>query len=344
MSLIWDGGTVIGWKPTNPTQRTEVLQAPDDGSGGPATASEISLAILAPGITAFFYRGNGPSLTRFHYRVRHILPGYEPGTASKYIRGHGVVFDSNPYIAGVQGTLSNSLLTSGQTPNALWVHSGGPITPYAEPAQFAIRGTLNLETAQTTDAQCAHFEALNTVATVQTVCAVMGVARTTHTSGTVSLLVGIQARPIVNVAGGITSNVRAFNAKGVVSAGTVTNFVSFYGEAPDTGATFSNHYRFYAEGVTSGTNRYGIYLNDVSGGTLNYAIYTNAGTIRFGGAVVLDAPIRLKAYTVATLPAGTQGDSAFVTDALAPTFLAALVGGGAVVTPSFFDGTSWVAF
>lgn len=51
-----------------------------------------------------------------------------------------------------------------------------------------------------------------------------------------------------------------------------------------------------------------------------------------------------KAYTVATLPAaGTQGRRAWVTDALAPTFLGALTGGGAVVCPVFDNGAAWVA-
>ena len=50
------------------------------------------------------------------------------------------------------------------------------------------------------------------------------------------------------------------------------------------------------------------------------------------------------AYTVATLPAaGTQGRRAWVTDALAPTFLGALTGGGAVVTPVFDNGTIWIS-
>lgn len=49
------------------------------------------------------------------------------------------------------------------------------------------------------------------------------------------------------------------------------------------------------------------------------------------------------AYTVATLPTGTQGQRAFVTDATAPVFLTTVVGGGAVVCPVFFDGTNWVA-
>lgn len=54
--------------------------------------------------------------------------------------------------------------------------------------------------------------------------------------------------------------------------------------------------------------------------------------------------VRLKNYTVATLPAGTQGDTAYVTDALAPTSGAVVVGGGAVVCPVFYDGTNWTRF
>jgi hypothetical protein len=65
--------------------------------------------------------------------------------------------------------------------------------------------------------------------------------------------------------------------------------------------------------------------------------FTNAGTTGFGG------PVRLKGYTVATLPAGVQGQLAFATDLLAPTYLGAAVGGGAVVGPIFYDGANWVS-
>lgn len=59
--------------------------------------------------------------------------------------------------------------------------------------------------------------------------------------------------------------------------------------------------------------------------------------------VKLNVPIRLKNYTVATLPTGTQGNTAYVTDATAPTYLGTLTGGGSVVCPVFYNGTSWVA-
>lgn len=53
----------------------------------------------------------------------------------------------------------------------------------------------------------------------------------------------------------------------------------------------------------------------------------------------------LVGYLVSTLPAaGTIGRLAYVTDATAPTFLGTLVGGGAVVTPVFDNGSAWVSF
>jgi len=34
---------------------------------------------------------------------------------------------------------------------------------------------------------------------------------------------------------------------------------------------------------------------------------------------------------------------AYVTDALTPTYLGTLTGGGAVTCPVFFDGTNWIS-
>lgn len=48
-------------------------------------------------------------------------------------------------------------------------------------------------------------------------------------------------------------------------------------------------------------------------------------------------------YTVATLPTSTLGNQAIVTDATAPTYLGALVGGGTVVCPVWHNGVSWVS-
>jgi len=70
---------------------------------------------------------------------------------------------------------------------------------------------------------------------------------------------------------------------------------------------------------------------------------SNTALIGGTSGVYTNGPIVSAGYTVATLPAGVQGMRAFVTDATSPTFLGALTGGGAVVTPVFFNGSAWVA-
>lgn len=52
--------------------------------------------------------------------------------------------------------------------------------------------------------------------------------------------------------------------------------------------------------------------------------------------------IKLNGYTVATLPTAVVGDTAYVTDALAPVMLAAVVGGGAVTVKVFYTGAVWI--
>lgn len=64
-----------------------------------------------------------------------------------------------------------------------------------------------------------------------------------------------------------------------------------------------------------------------------------------GAWIRVSALPTLTAYTVATLPAaGVAGRTAFVTDATSPTYLGALTGGGATVTPVFDTGLIWVSF
>lgn len=62
-----------------------------------------------------------------------------------------------------------------------------------------------------------------------------------------------------------------------------------------------------------------------------------------GTAGTFGTTVKTGGYTVATLPAGTVGMMAYVTDATAPTFLGALTGGGAVVCPVFYNGAAWVS-
>lgn len=62
----------------------------------------------------------------------------------------------------------------------------------------------------------------------------------------------------------------------------------------------------------------------------------NANNVAITGGTLV-----LTNYTVATLPVGVVGQRAYVTDALAPAFGAAVVGGGAVGIPVYKDGVNW---
>jgi hypothetical protein len=94
-------------------------------------------------------------------------------------------------------------------------------------------------------------------------------------------------------------------------------------------------------GVTASgsTKTINVGTNGASGSTTNITIGST-----FGTSINFNAPVRMAAYTVATLPAaGTAGRRAYVTDALAPMFLVAVAAGGLVVCPVFDNGTAWVA-
>lgn len=76
-----------------------------------------------------------------------------------------------------------------------------------------------------------------------------------------------------------------------------------------------------------------------------YANYGGSPYFQINGvaeSVEVNKPFILKGYTVATLPTGVVGMTAYVTDALTPVVLSAVVGGGAVTVPVFYNGTTWI--
>lgn len=106
--------------------------------------------------------------------------------------------------------------------------------------------------------------------------------------------------------------------------------------------TFTNSTNYERLALQTAAGQMVIAAETAGTGTDNIDLtLTSAGT---GIVNVTQGIIRLAAaFTVATLPAaGTQGRMAYVTDALTPTFLTLAVGGGAVVTPVFDNGGSWV--
>lgn len=64
-----------------------------------------------------------------------------------------------------------------------------------------------------------------------------------------------------------------------------------------------------------------------------------------GGAATFGSTVGLFGYTVSGLPAaGTAGRTAYVTDALTPSFGVIITGGGSTKIPVFDNGTNWVAY
>jgi len=100
--------------------------------------------------------------------------------------------------------------------------------------------------------------------------------------------------------------------------------------------------------LASGTSQINFYPND-------YISHNRSGSRQWkyfiGGVevfqVTIDSinplvPLKLKTYTVATLPGSpVKGWTAMVTDANATTFASTVVGGGSNNVPVYYDGTNW---
>ena len=105
--------------------------------------------------------------------------------------------------------------------------------------------------------------------------------------------------------------------------------------------------RIQADGIHSTTNLPGgtfnnIFLsfqNDLPGVSTQFNFPNKPG-----GTFILATSddVKLKEYTVSTLPIGTKGDVAYVYDASSPAFLATVVGGGSSVVRVFYNGTNWI--
>lgn len=88
---------------------------------------------------------------------------------------------------------------------------------------------------------------------------------------------------------------------------------------------------------TSTVKTVNIGINGVTNSTTNIVIGATSGT----STTTINGLLKQQTKTVATLPTGSAGARSFVTNALAPSFGAAVVGGGTVGVPVYYDGTSW---
>lgn len=235
--------------------------------------------------------------------LRSFAEGYNTTASGQNSHAEGRDTIASSFQAHAEG--------KGTTANGLFSHAEGQGTissgqaSHAEGATNTASGNFSHAQGQTTSAtsDMAHSEGYETQAT--------GIA--SHVEGWQSIASGDRSH-----AGGTNTRANSFSETAVGIFGVNT--------APNSATSFNAADKVF--GVGNGT----------SDGSRSdaFVVFKNGRSQFFG-------PAQLKNYTVATLPVGVVGDTAYVTDATAPTYLGALVGGGAVVCPVFYNGTAWVS-
>lgn len=143
----------------------------------------------------------------------------------------------------------------------------------------------------------------------------------------------------VNITGGAATFTSAVNMSG--GSGYPLSLTGTSAANIDLVAGGLHHFRMCMDG---GGGSYGFFHSYNAGAWTNPLSFgLNSMNATFGGRIVAGGVVRLKSYTVATLPSGTAGDTAYVTDSTAPTYNGALTGGGSVGVPVFYNGSAWVS-
>jgi hypothetical protein len=230
---------------------------------------------------------------------------------------------------------------------ALGTPSSGTVTNLTGTASININGTVGATTANT-----GSFTSLAYTTTL------------TGGTGIVNLGSGQFYKDASGLVGIATSTPTSYGK--LTIAGNI-----IFGSPGTRNAAFSNYIGIATTGDPADDSRANIAFTTVAGGassssriifsTNNYGVsggerarFDSNGNLLIGtttavqkltvaGSIDSTGTVRTGGYTVATLPAGTIGMRAYVTDALAPGFLTIIVGGGAIVTPVFYNGTNWVA-
>jgi hypothetical protein len=106
-------------------------------------------------------------------------------------------------------------------------------------------------------------------------------------------------------------------------------------------ASFLNSYKGFPMFINSNAT-----INDGNGNVIIFSSTNNGiDKLQVNGSVIVTT-LKTSSFTVATLPnppAQGLGAIAHVTDALNPTYLGTLTGGGTVKCPVFYNGTNWIS-
>jgi hypothetical protein len=149
----------------------------------------------------------------------------------------------------------------------------------------------------------------------------------------------------------------AYNIGGPSNRPAIVYGVNFIGSGDLTLAGAGGVYFLTRSGITSPSdgavriaNNAGSQSFTITAGAANLATFNGAVTgtgnltAGSGGNVIAGGSVYTANNTVAALPSavGQTGARRFVTNALAPVFGSAVVGGGAVNVPVYSDGTNWI--
>lgn len=172
--------------------------------------------------------------------------------------------------------------------------------------------------------QCLKFDAIyGSSGALTAVRGAQGTARATG-GATITQLEGVSSQLFSSNSSAVTNGYTFFaNPPSIASSGTIATAYGFYANG------------MKVTGVTAGVAFFSIGATDVSmlAGSLAVGKTTTPlATLDVNGAILR------KTFTVATLSTGVVGMASFVSDALGPTFGAAVVGGGAVQIPVYYDG------
>jgi len=158
---------------------------------------------------------------------------------------------------------------------------------------------------------------------------------------------------VAGALGGTITNLYGYTTALSVNSAATTNITTYAGfqcsNAANGASMTVGTARAFVGGMAAGTNRRNLYMHGTAPNHLAGALMIGSDTddtvnkLQVTGSIKATTTITTGGYNVATLPAGVTGARAYVTDATAPTWNAALTGGGAVKCPAFYNGSAWVA-
>jgi hypothetical protein len=172
-----------------------------------------------------------------------------------------------------------------------------------------------------------------------------GIARKEFTLNDIALTSG--QMPFVTTNGRLSSNANMttdgsgnLGISGAFAAGSYTDFANTK-SGTQNGITVDVTNQLSSTTVTVSA----VAATAAQAGIVTTSAQTYGGVKTFDDGIIIGAgataTLRLKGYTVATLPAGVAGEEAYVNDALAPVLGNNVVGGGAAYAKVWYNNANW---